>query len=139
MGLSFGKILLTWAVIDMVFIIAAWGMGIDLAPSNADTLARQYVDINTTNETIGNGSSALSNTGLSQNISGSYSSGSFIIQPNPLFMLWSLVSKFFSWAFAPYTYLTSIGAPFPVVLLVGVTHILMFVMGIVGWIRGVEV
>ncbi len=141
MGLSWGKVLVAWAVVHFIFMLVPSGVGFDIGVNESESIAQEYVRLNTSGETINESNTALNSTGIGVQTGTGYTSGTFVSAPNPI--SWfigrnSLMAKMFSYVYAPYNFLIKMGAPFAVVLLFGVTEIMMFALALIGWIRGME-
>ena len=133
MGLT-GKLLITLLAIDIMLFIGGANTGNDLL------IFGEFFDINATrqangtitdlNFTAGNFTDNIlpSSTGVLNQLF-----QTFII---PIFLIINFLNVVFSFLFAPITFLTLIGAPVEINLLVGGTIIILFIIGLINIIRG---
>lgn len=134
-----GKMLMVMVAIDVMLFIGGVNGGTDLL------VFGDFLDVNlTTNATTNVTSGFVNVTGnLTTDLTPSPSSNlitqladTFIL---PLFLVLNFLNLVVSVLFAPVTFLTAIGAPAQITILVGGTLMILYITGIISIIRGGDI
>jgi len=134
------KMIIVWLVVD-VFLLLAGGISAETEGEMLHHFANTSIDEGDIwyNSTVTPSEEYDDTMGLGGNSSGGEWSSGWISSSTNLGTMaldgLILVAKFF---FAPVFYLQAVGAPFPVIMLLGVIPSILFVIAVINWLRGAD-